>query len=88
MTFLHFQAVSSFPELILNWKVNRVDVAATANQEVLDEDDSNVYHIISKITINAHSENDQINVICFWDEAAMENQIQKIIKISGICRYQ
>ena len=65
-----------------------MDVAATANQEVLDEDDSNVYHIISKITINAHSENDQINVICFWDEAAMENQIQKIIKISGICRYQ
>ena len=86
MTFLYFQAVSSFPELILNWKVNRVDVTATANQEVSDEDDSNVYHIISKITIDANSENDQINVICFWDEAAMENQIQKIIKISGICR--
>ena len=74
-------AVASSEDIFLQWKVNKESIEGT---QQFTPSESDIY-VTSNVTFLVNNVDDlsQVNVICFWNESAMENQMQKMIKIIG-----
>ena len=79
-------AIASSEDISIQWKIHKENVGST--HEVLTKD-NDMYQVTSNVSfvLNKVDDLDQVNVICFWNESAMENQMQKRIKVTGKLLY-